>query len=536
MTQAETPEQHRQARLVEALQQPARYPHPVEHLEVIETHISWVILTGHYAYKIKKPVDLGFLDFRTLEQRRHYCEEELRLNRRLAPELYLDVVPITGSPDAPVLEGEGAPLEYAVRMREFPQEARLDRLLARGALGPEHMDDIAAELARFHDEAPAVDAGRPFGEPEQVRRPVRGNFEQLARLGADTTERERLEALREWSERRFASLRERLAERRAQGFVRECHGDLHLGNMALLDGRITLFDCIEFNESFRWIDVMNEAAFLCMDLDHREHPMLGHRFLNAYLERTGDYAGLDLLPYYETYRALVRAKIAAIRRSQDDLSAAERAEVEADYHALVGLARTYTHEPRPALLITHGLSGSGKTTVTQTLVERLGCLRLRSDVERKRLFGLSAEARTRAALEGGIYSKDASRATYERLAELAETVLRAGYPALVDATFLRRGRRAAFRDLAARLGAAFLIVDVQASDAALEARVAARAAAGTGASEAGLEVLRHQMSAREPLAAEERAAAYVLDTENPPAPERFAREVGARAGLRVQEM
>ncbi|HSD59831.1 MAG TPA: AAA family ATPase, partial [Burkholderiales bacterium] len=484
--------------LISALLTPTAYPHPVRNLRLVETHISWVVLTGDYAYKLKKPLNLGFLDFSNLEQRRFSCEEELRLNRRLAPDLYLEVVPVTGSAEAPRLGGAGPAIEYAVKMRQFDEEARLDRVLARGGLDPGQVDALARRVAEFHAGLPPAAASTDFGNADNVAFYARQNFDQIRpRLaGPDSDILARLAA---WTGEEFVARRETLAARRRDGLVRECHGDLHLGNIALIADEPVVFDCIEFNPELRWIDVASEVAFTVMDLEDRGRPDLGSRFRNAYLETGGDYAGLAVLRYYLVYRALVRAKVAAIRLGQPQLEDADRAAALAQCREYLALALRFTSPPRPWLAITRGLSGSGKTTLSLPAVETLGAVRIRSDVERKRLFGLPPEARGGSAMDEGIYSRAAGERTYARLAELAESALQAGYSVIVDATFLERERRQAFRALAARSRVLFAILDFQAPGAVLEERVAAREAAGRDASDAGLAVLRRQRHAMEPL-------------------------------------
>jgi aminoglycoside phosphotransferase family enzyme len=334
-----------------------------------------VILTGRFAYKIKKPVNLGFLDFSTLERRRKYCEEELRLNRRLAPSIYLDVVPITGSADAPRLGGAGEPIEFAVRMRQFPQDALLSRVLAEGRLLPQHVDRLAREVAEFHARTAVAPADSLFGMPEQIEQPVLENYSRLFDAQLDSDEHARIEKLRVWSCREFDRLRDKISARRRAGFVRECHGDMHLGNMILDGDDVMLFDCIEFNEHLRWIDVLSEVAFCAMDLEDRGRADFSHRFLNSYLEITGDYDGLVVLPFYLAYRALVRAKVARLRAGQPGVGADELRKLQAEVHGYLMLAELYTQPPRPFLVVTHGYSGSGKTTGTQSVIETLGVIR-----------------------------------------------------------------------------------------------------------------------------------------------------------------
>ena len=512
--------------LLAALLQPSAYDHPVGPIDVMETHISYVLLTGDYAYKIKKPLDLGFLDFSTLEKRRFFCAEEVRLNRRLAPEIYLDVVAISGSPEHPAVNGTGPVLEYAVKMRQFPQDALLDRVLARGGLSPAHVDLLADEIAAFHEKVPHAPQDSPFGTPENVYQPARQNFQQIRPLLEDEADARRLQAIDHWTEKEYEAGEAAFAARKREGFVRECHGDLHLGNMALLDGRITLFDCIEFNPNLRWIDVMSEAAFLVMDLHARAREDYARRFLNAYLQRTGDYAGLGVFRFYLAYRAMVRAKVTCIRAAQPGPDAGQKNRALGQYRDYAALAEQFTAARKCALILTHGLSGSGKTTLTQPLLEAIGAVRLRSDVERKRLFNLPPLARSASGVGTGLYTEDAGARTYERLAELARTVLRAGYPAIVDATFLQRARRDAFRRLAGQLGVPFAILDFRTSEDELRRRIAERQRQTQDASEADLAVLRHQIDTRQPLAPEELDAVIAVDTERPGGMERAQTAVG----------
>jgi len=506
---------------------PARFDHATEHIRLVETHISWVILTGPYAYKIKKPVNLGFLDFSTLEQRHHYCEEELRLNRRLAPQLYLDLIRITGTADAPVLNGTGAIIEYAVKMTEFPQEAQLDRVLARGGLEPGHIDALAQELAEFHGRIDTAGDDSPFGSPARVHQPVQENFEQI-HLRIASEDQPQLHRLQTWSEREFTRLENDFVERKRQGFIRECHGDAHLANMALLDEQVVLFDCLEFNDNLRWIDVMNETAFVIMDLDDRGRPDFARRCLNAYLEHTGDYPGIGVFRFYQVYRALVRAKVACIRMRQEGLSTVEQQRVYRDYRSYADLAERYTSAAAPALIITHGLSGCGKTWMTQSLLEAFDAIRIRSDIERKRLHGLATGVRSRSEIEGGLYTTEASQRTYARLTELAQSLLHAGHSVIVDAAFLKRAQRGRLRDMARAQHVPFVILDIQAPLPLLRDRVIQREQAQRDASEANLAVLERQCQTEEPLSPQEQAHVVAVSGEHPPPPAELAAELERR--------
>jgi hypothetical protein len=476
--------------LVEALRQPGSYPHAVAEVRLVETHISWVFLTGPYAYKVKKPVDFGFLDFSTLAKRRTLCEAELALNRRFAPSLYLDVVPIAATPTGVSVGGAGDVVEWAVRMRQFPDDAQMDARLAASAVRLDDLVGFAEYLADTHARLPIAGSDSPYGSTEAVYAPVRENFEQIAGTPFATRRSGALDALATWSAQAHGRLASHFDARREAGFVRECHGDLHLSNLVLLDGRAIAFDCIEFNPGLRWIDVVSDAAFLVMDLETRECGDLAYGFLDRYLERTGDYAGARALGFYLVYRSLVRAKVAALQArggSGDTVRLAARFDLHVDY-ALRRSARA------PRLVITCGVSGSGKSWLAERLVPRLPAVRIRSDVERKRLHGLGAAARTGSGIASGLYGRAASESTYERLRAAADALLEAGTDALIDATFLDAAQRAAFAALAHRHGAAFRILYCTAPESVLRARVEARARTATDPSEADERVLAAQLA------------------------------------------
>lgn len=505
-------------RLVRALTDPARYPHPTQgSVTVVETHISSVLLTGDYAYKLKKPVDLGFLDFTSLSQRAHFCHEELRINRRTAEALYVDVVAITGSHDAPQVEADpSAPgaIDYAVRMRQFDQGDRLDACLAERGLALATIESLAERIAALHTAAAVVPDAADWGQPEAVLQPMLVNFDtldeslDLEALGLAKT----CQGLRQWTRARHAQLREVLAGRRRAGRIREGHGDLHTGNIALIDGVPVLFDAIEFAPALRHVDAVNDMAFLAMDLEARGFPGAARRLVSHWREVTDDHQGLALLDLYRTYRALVRAKITALayREAPGDAGDGHDPRLET-VRGYIELAQRYTQPRRAFLAITRGLSGAGKSTLANLVVARHGAIRLRSDVERKRLHGLDPTSRPGAAVGEGLYSEAATQRTFARLREIAGDLLQAGLSVVVDATFLSRARRAPFAALADEHGVDFWILDLDAPVAALEARIQARAAGGGDPSDATLDVLRSQLAAREPLTDREAGAAIAVD-------------------------
>jgi aminoglycoside phosphotransferase family enzyme/predicted kinase len=506
-----------QRALVSTLLNPVRYPDRVGQVRLIETHISYVLLTGRLAYKIKKAVNFGFLDFSTLELRRRYCEDELRLNRRLAAELYLAVVPVIETPDGPRFgePGDDGAIEYAVMMVEFPQSALFDRRMAQGDLLAAQIDQLADQVASFHGQAASAPPEDEVGTPATILEQTTENFRQLPATpddAADAADAARLQRLERWSLNEYARLEAFLARRRNAGFVRECHGDLHLGNIALVNAKPLIFDCIEFNALLRWIDVMSEVAFLSMDLAERGRPDLARRFVNRYLEATGDYAGLSCLPFYQIYRALVRAKVAGLRATQEaPPEARQQLAVRARY---LDFAQRASEPPQRQLLLMHGVSGSGKTWVAQAVLEHLGALRLRSDVERKRLRGLPALARSDSAPGRNLYDAKTTRATYRRLEQLAREVLQAGFPVIVDAAFLRRWQRDIFRDLATLLKIPFRILSCHADPDTLRRRLVARQHSASDASEADLAILQGQLHDSDPLSEAEQAVTTRFDSDH----------------------
>lgn len=499
-----SPDLLRQQQLVEALCASGYFSHPPK---IEETHISWVLLTGRDAYKIKKAVDLEFLDFSTIEARHFYCSEELRLNRRLAPDLYLDVVAIGGTPEQPVLGGEPA-IEYAVHMRRFAQSNKMDRLLARGLITPAHIDKLAAVIANFHTALPPAAASSPFCVIAAIQNAALQNFAQLPQLLNEPHDLAALGAVRVASELEYTACEPLFRQRADKGYVRECHGDLHLGNIVVLNDMPTPFDGIEFSISLRWIDVISEISFTVMDLLQRGRTQLAWRLLDKYLEITGDYQGCGVLRFYLGYRAMVRAKIAAIRAGQRGVANVKK-ELKS-CRSYLRLAHSCLTRRRPALIITHGLPGCGKSTFAQIALERLGAIRLRSDVERKRLFGLAALADSKAQTDADIYSKDATRRTYARLHELARGVIAAGFPVIVDAAFLRHDERENFRALAQEMAVPFVIASLQTDAALLAERLALRSRQGSDASEADISVLQKLQVVQEPLRDHELDAAVTF--------------------------
>ena len=514
-TDPETAHQNRREimnQIAQALLDPRAYPHQTTpEITLVETHISWIFLTGDFAYKLKKPVDLGFLDFSTLEKRRHFCHEELRLNRRLCPDLYLDVLPVTREDGKVRIGGDGKALDYVIKMVQFDRSLELDRLLRQGELTAQQIDDAAEVIAAFHASIPQADPASPFGRPEEAIKPMIANFDLTEKVAPSENERRDIERLRKWTLGEHRRLTELLRKRKADGMIRECHGDMHTGNMVIRNGRVMIFDCIEFSPRLTMIDIINDLAFLFMDLQHAGHAELAWRLLNGWLSKTGDYNGLRVLNFYCAYRAMVRAKVTSIRLAQES-DKAEIAATLAEHRSYLRLALGYTERPEPLFLLTHGLSGSGKSTWAAKLAEAEGFIHIRSDIERKRLFGI--ESLDRSAEQGlDIYTPEATEQTYAAMLEAARAALAGGYPVIADATFPTQKLRKPFIELAESMGFRCRILSFHASPDELRRRVRKRHDAGRDPSEANLAVLEAQMRTTEPFDTNEKTLCINIDTE-----------------------
>jgi len=443
-------------RLIQELLNLEVYPHAVDKVQHIETHISHIFLAGEYAYKIKKALNLGFLDFSTLEKRKQFCEEEIRLNSRLAESIYISVATIVcrgeGEESVVLVNSDentevekGEVVEYAVRMHRFPHNMELDRLLEESGSGShwrdEWIDEIALQIAAFHEEIAFAPPHSEYGNSSEIISSVLENFEQIDQL---TYSQESFKGvatlsakLHQWSISEWRRVTAVMERRQQAGDIRECHGDMHLANMVYWKGKVQIFDGIEFSPSLRWIDRVSEIAFLVMDLESRGREDLAWRFLNGYLSWSGDYAGLELLNFYCTYRAAVRGKVAAIRHAQME-SSPEQKSAKKELVRYLELAEHYTKQKIGGVIVMQGLSGSGKSTLAKPLVEQLPAIWIRSDVERKRLFG-EFPGIDEPSMVGDLYSREAGIATYQRLQQLSEMIVGFGMSVIVDATFLHGG-------------------------------------------------------------------------------------------------
>lgn len=485
---------------------PEAFDYPVRSIERIETHISWVILTDEYAYKIKKPLELDFLNFGDLERRKFYCDEEIRLNRPWAPHIYLGVVAITETDGRISMEGDGTPIEYAVKMRRFDQDLRLDRQLLLGKLTVADMRDLAQAVAARHAAAAVIESGLRERVLSMTVSQMRDNFAALkGHLDEDM-----LASLEHWTESHLDLFNDLLARRFDEGFVRDCHGDLHLANLVRLPDGIKTFDCIEFNEDLRRIDTICDIAFLAMDLVAKGRRELAAHFLNRYLECCGDYDGVALLDLYFVYRCLVRAKVAVIGSRESSLEN-DRLRNIADADRYCRIALRQTRKADPLLVIMSGMSGSGKTWVSGQLMATLPAVRIRSDIERKRMCGLDETADSESGIAGGMYTSETSQHVYQQLRARALPLLQARHNVIIDAAFLDAKERGKALQMARGCGFHAVIVQVNAPQALMRSRIIGREEKASDASEAGLAVLDHQLSTTRPFTAQELSQTIVFD-------------------------
>lgn len=469
--------------------------------QLLQTHISWVILSGPYAYKIKKPVNFGFIDYTNLEKRKHFCDLEITLNKRLASSLYLNVVAITGTEQLPTLEGNGEPIEYAIKMRAFDQNHLFTNLIAHHDLTVEHIEAMSAICASFHQTA-EICSDPILGTPESLMGPIRDNFHVTASFPAGKKYTAELEQIKTWAESTYQKFMPLLAERKAKGYIRACHGDLHLGNMVLFENKPMIFDCIEFNESFRWTDVMSDIGFFTMDLEDKKRPDFASRFVNRYLDLSHDYDGAVLLKFYQSYRAMVRAKVAAIQLEQCDSNSTMGKSLQHNLKSCIELALSYTQIKKPQLILTHGVSGSGKTTYTNQLLKDTSTIRLSADVIRKHLFKLPPFEISPVALQSKLYSDDADKQVSDKLLQLTEMLLKANLTVIVDATFIRRAQRKHFVELAKKLKLNIKALNFNVAEPILNQRLKAREKMIT-ASDANFNIAKQQLAVLEPISTEE---------------------------------
>ena len=422
------------AALIPQMQNGDFYSHSTtDDIELIQTHVSAVFLTGDYAYKLKKEVNFGFLDYSTLEKRKHFLEQEIAMNSALAPELYLEVVSITKEGDRFALNGKGEPVEYALKMRQFPQENLFINLFEANQLTREQMAQLGKIVAQFHKEAETNEYIGSFGKVEKVREAFDENYQQTESYVSVAQTEQQLAETKAYTDKFFAEREALFNNRISNDKIKECHGDLHLKNICLWQDKIQLFDRIEFNEPFRFVDVMYDVAFVMMDLEARDKKDYANVFLNAYLEQTGDYEGLPLLPLYLSRQAYVRAKVTSFLLDDPNVPETVKQEAQATATDYYKQAHSYTQNREGKIIMMSGLSGAGKTTVAKTIAHKHSAIHLRSDAIRKQLAGISVDETG----SDDIYSSEMSQKTYNRLAELGIMLAKEGFTVILDAKYDR---------------------------------------------------------------------------------------------------
>jgi hypothetical protein len=485
--------------MIQALLRPQAYREDVTSVELAQTHISYLLFTDRHVYKIRKPVNYGFLDFTTLEQRRDDCHREVDLNRRLSPGVYLGVVEIRSHEGQVTVEGPGETVEYAVKMCRLPQDRLMAHLLPKGQVTTDDVRRLAEKIARFHADAETSPRITALGGVEAVRQDVEENFAQTQRYVGECLSRDVFDNLEAYS-KAFLDAKEGLFRRRAaEQRVRDCHGDLHAAQIFLEDG-ISIIDCIEFNERFRYSDVAADIAFLAMDLDFHGRCDLADLFIETYVQASGDPGVLELMDFYKAYRAYVRGKVTCFRLDEPSLSEEEHREIASLAQAYFRLAHSYIGIPAsPTLFLVAGLSGTGKSTVAQELARRWGLACISSDITRKGLAGIASTERRVESYGRGIYSSEFSRRTHDAMLMGAREELQGGRSVVLDATFRRAHERVQAVALAQDLGIEAWVIECLLAEAEVRRRLDERQRQEGPISDGRWELFPQQQGEWEPI-------------------------------------
>jgi aminoglycoside phosphotransferase family enzyme/predicted kinase len=498
--------------LVKALLKPAAYPEKAGKIELMQTQMSFVFLTEEFVYKVKKAVDLGFLDYTTLENRRFFCQKEIELNRRLCPEAYLGVVPVTQDKGAIRIGGRGETIEYAVKMRRLPQQRMMNVLLADNKVSAEMIAGVAKKLAAFHKEAETSPEIGAFGQIKAITRNTDENFDQTEKYIGKTISKDSYRRIKDYTDGFVENNAPLFNKRIKEGRIRDCHGDLHAAHICFADG-ICIYDCIEFNDRFRYCDVASEMAFLAMDLDHYGRADLSRALVKAYVAESGDKEMIKLLGFYKSYRAYVRGKVESFKLDDPYISKGEKEETQAIAASYFDLARAYTRA-KSMLFITVGLVGTGKSTLAQALARRLGLVVIASDVTRKQLAGVPLTEHRFNGFDGGIYSAELSRETYDKLFSGAGGILGEGGSVVLDASFIKAEERLKAKKLAEEAGADFFIIECRLDEANIKRRLEKRLKEGS-VSDGRWEIYRPQKEAFDPVREAAPSKHAIIDTSKP---------------------
>jgi len=490
---------------------------------MIQTQMSFVFLTDRFVYKIKKPVNFGFLDYTTLEKRRFFCQQEIKLNRRLSPDVYLAVVTITDENGIFAIDGQGTIIEYAVKMLRLPQERMMNILLNQNRVSPEMLTDVAKKIADFHRRAETGTAINAFGGLDTIIRNTDENFTQTEKYIGTTISRQTYERLKSYTGTFIRENTPLFHKRVNEDRIKDCHGDLHAAHICFADG-IAIYDCIEFNERFRYCDVASEVAFLAMDLDHYGRADLSHAFITSYVAESRDTELLKLLNFYKGYRAYVRGKVESFQLDDPYIEDTEKSRLLNSAGSYFDLADSYLMS-RPALIITTGFVGTGKTALAQALAKRMGLVTISSDVTRKRLAAIPLNEHHFEEFDSGLYSADSTRRTYDRMFDEAKSILTEGGSVILDASFIKSQERQRAKRLAEEVNADFFIIECTLDEAIIKERLDKRMKEGS-VSDGRWEILEPQKKGFEPIAEAPPANHIKVNMVNPP--DELAKEVASR--------
>ena len=498
--------------MIQTLLEPGVYPEPTDNVELVQTQMSFVLLAGGYVYKTKKPVNLGYLDYTTLDKRRFYCQREVELNRRLCPDTYLGVVTINNHQGCYAISGEGEVVEYAVKMRRLPQELMMDVLLAENKVSPEMIVRLAKKVATFHKQAETGGEINKFGGLETIVHNTEENFSQTEKYFGRAISSRQYQKIREYT-RSFIKDNAALFQKRVkEGYIRNCHGDLHTAHICFKNG-ICIYDCIEFNDRFRYGDVASEVAFLAMDLDRHGRADLSCSFVDSYIASSRDEGLKKLLKFYKCYRAYIRGKVACFKLDDPYISDEERAKTLEDATGYFDLAYSYT-VPKPILFITSGLVGSGKSVLAQALAGRLGLVVISSDVTRKRLASIPETEHRFEEFDAGIYSPEFSRKTYDTMFAEARSILSEGDSVIVDAAFMKAEERLRAKQLADETRARFFVLECNLEEELARRRLTERLEQGS-VSDGRWEIYQVQKEKFEPVVEVPPQSRVIIDTSQP---------------------
>jgi aminoglycoside phosphotransferase family enzyme/predicted kinase len=498
---------------IEALLLPDAYPHAAKQIELRQTHISYVFIVDDVVYKLKKPLDFGFLDYSTLEKRKHFCEQEVILNRRMCEETYLDVVPIVSSGNAIKLGGEGEVLDYAVKMRRLPEERMMSNLLDRDDVVSPMIAALAERIASFHMTSERNAEIDQYGGLETVRHNWRENFEQTESYIGRTLTHSQFDTIRAFVDGVLGADQALFAQRVQEGRARDCHGDMRTDAVCFEEKGVCIYDCIEFQDRFRYSDVASDIAFLAMDLEFRGRRDISDELLGRYLSHTLDSTLPLLLPFYKCYRAFVRGKVDGFQLDQPEISDEQKAQVTAAAQRYFDLAELYTtQQAQDTLIITIGVTGSGKSYLANALAAHIGAVVLSSDVVRKRMLGLDPTERHEEEWGTGIYTPETTERTYEALIDEARPWLQQGKAVVLDASFLYRWQRRLAQMLAGEANVGFLALQCDADDETVWQRLSERKGDKRVVSDGRWEVYQQQQERREPIEALGIGTHAVFDT------------------------